>query len=63
MDHVGLLQEERGSRSFEIGAFFLDLIERMNYGGFKIFMCSLMMKFVVFFSLLPPKLCWTKLLI
>lgn len=59
MDHVGLLQEEFGSRSFEIGAFFLNLIERMNCGGFKIFMYSFMMKIFVclfFANCAGPKL-------
>lgn len=54
MDHVGLLQEERGTRSFEIGAFFLNLLERMNYGRLKIFMYSLMMKLVVSHPHLHP---------
>lgn len=47
MDHAGLLQREFGSRLFNIGAF-LNLIERMNYGKYNIFIYSLMMFF--FFS-------------
>lgn len=44
MDHAGLLQREFGSRLFNIGAF-LNLVERMNYGKYNIFIYSLMMFF------------------
>lgn len=46
MYHVGLLQEEFGSRLFETGAFLnLIVIERMNYGRYKIFVYPLIFFF------------------
>lgn len=73
VDHAGLLWGLVGDllklMLFFFFFFNLIVIERMSYGGFKIFMYSLMMKIIYLFILFSflsfffCKLCRTKLLI